>query len=52
MITVCEKGKCTGCMECIDICPKGAVQVVDSMIEYNAIIDFDKCTKCNACHKA
>ena len=39
MITVCEKGKCTGGMECIDICPKGAVQVVDSMIEYNAIIN-------------
>lgn len=43
MITVCEKGKCTGCMECIDICPKGAIQVVDSMIEYNAIIDLEKC---------
>lgn len=41
MITVCEKGKCTGCMECIDICPKGAIQVVDSMIEYNAIIDLE-----------
>lgn len=52
MITVCEKGKCTGCMECIDICPKGAIQVVDSMIEYNAIIDLEKCINCNACHKA
>lgn len=51
MITVCEEGKCTGCMECIDVCPKGAVQIVDSRTEYNAIIDFDKCIKCNACHK-
>ena len=52
MNTVCEKGKCTGCMECIDICHKGAIQIVDSGMEYNAIIDSDKCTKCNACHKA
>lgn len=52
MVTVCEKGKCTGCMECIDICPKDAIQVVDARTEYNAIIDFDKCIKCNACHKA
>ena len=39
MNTVCEKGKCTGCMECIDICHKGAIQIVDSGMEYNAIID-------------
>lgn len=51
MITVCEEGKCTGCMECIDVCSKGAVQVVDSRTEYDAIIDLDKCIKCNACHK-
>lgn len=30
MTTVCEKGKCTGCMECIDICPKKAIKVIDS----------------------
>lgn len=52
MITVCEEGKCTGCMECTEICPKGAIQVVDSMIEYDAIIDSNKCINCNACHKA
>lgn len=52
MITVCDKGKCTGCMECLDVCSKEAIQIVDEGIEYNAIVDSNKCIKCNACHKA
>lgn len=52
MNTVCEKGKCTGCMECLDICPTNAIRVVDSWTAYDAVIDTDKCIRCNACHKA
>ena len=52
MTTVCEKGKCTGCMECIDICPKKAIKVIDSWQEYNAVIDTEQCIQCNACHNA
>ena len=52
MITVCERGKCTGCMECIDICPKNAIKITDSWVEYNAVIDSEKCIQCNACHIA
>lgn len=52
MTTVCEKGKCTGCMECVDVCPSKAIQIVDSMISYDAVINIDKCIGCNACHKA
>ena len=43
MTTVCEKGKCTGCMECIDICPKKAIKIIDSWTEYNAVIDSKQC---------
>lgn len=50
MTTVCEKGKCTGCMECIDICPKKAIKIIDSLVEYNAVIDSSQCINCNACH--
>ena len=46
MTTVCEKGKCTGCMECIDVCPKKAIKVIDSWMEYNAVIDSEKCIQC------
>lgn len=37
-------------MECIDICPKNAIQIDDIEKEYNALIDSSKCIKCNACH--
>ncbi|MDO4942834.1 MAG: Coenzyme F420 hydrogenase/dehydrogenase, beta subunit C-terminal domain [Lachnospiraceae bacterium] len=49
--TVCEKDKCAGCMACVDICPKGAINIVDDLMAYNAIIDQEKCINCNACHR-
>ncbi|MBQ8527198.1 MAG: Coenzyme F420 hydrogenase/dehydrogenase, beta subunit C-terminal domain [Lachnospiraceae bacterium] len=51
MKTVCERNKCAGCMACIDVCPKDAVNIQDSLSAYNAVIDEEKCINCNACHK-
>ena len=51
MVTVCEKDMCAGCMACIDICPKDAITIRDSLHAYNAVIDTDKCVECTACHK-
>lgn len=51
MKTVCELNKCSGCMACVDICPKGAIEIKDSLSTYNAVIDENKCIGCNACHK-
>lgn len=48
--TVCEVNKCAGCMVCKDICPNGAISVVDGLDAYNAVIQEDKCTECGACH--
>lgn len=39
MKTVCELNKCAGCMACVDICPKGAIEIKDSLSAYNAEID-------------
>lgn len=50
MRTVCEKNKCAGCMACVDICPKQAVEVNDELSFYNAEIN-DKCIDCGLCHK-
>lgn len=50
MKTVCYINKCTGCMACIDICPKGAITIKDSLSTYNAEIDETKCINCNLCH--
>lgn len=51
MNTVCKKDMCTGCMACVDICPKGAIKIEDSLEAYNACIDEEKCINCNACRK-
>ncbi len=49
-MTVCDLDKCAGCMLCLDVCKKQAINVVDNLISYNAVIDEDKCVNCNACH--
>lgn len=51
MKTVCKEDHCAGCMACVDICSKGAIQVVDSVTVYNAVIDEDKCINCGACQR-
>lgn len=51
MSTVCKINECTGCMACIDICPKKAIKIDDERHAYNARIDDDKCIQCNLCHK-
>ena len=49
--TVCDLNQCAGCMACVDICPKGAIKIEDTLSAYNAVIDENKCIGCNACHK-
>ncbi|MBQ4536503.1 MAG: Coenzyme F420 hydrogenase/dehydrogenase, beta subunit C-terminal domain [Lachnospiraceae bacterium] len=50
METVCSLNQCTGCMLCVDICPRQAIHIEDSLDSYNALIDRKKCINCNACH--
>lgn len=47
--TVCDTNLCTGCMACVEICPKNAIHIEDTLIAYNAIIDLNKCISCHAC---
>lgn len=49
--TVCEKNKCDGCMVCLDVCPRQAIKIEDSIKAYNAIIDKDNCIECGACQR-
>ena len=37
-------------MACLDICPRGAIKIVDDLAAYNAMIDYDKCVDCGLCH--
>ena len=52
MITVCELNNCTGCMACINVCPKAAIAINDSIEAFNAEIDQEKCIHCGLCEKA
>ena len=51
MKAVCELHQCAGCMACVEICPKEAIMIKDTLSSYNAVIDENKCVNCNACHK-
>lgn len=50
MKTVCQTDQCAGCMACVDICPKKAIKIEDSLKAYNAVIS-DTCINCGACNK-
>lgn len=52
MKTVCSEKKCNGCSLCHDICPKGAIDVVDGISFFNAYIDIAKCIDCGLCEKS
>lgn len=52
MKTVCKHNNCTGCMACINACPKAAIAINDSVESFNAEIDQNKCIHCGLCEKA
>lgn len=49
--TVCKPRQCAGCMACVDICPKAAITVTDSVDHMDAIIDAKKCINCGLCYR-
>ena len=52
-MTVCEKGKCTACGACVNICPKGCIAYKkDKFGSTVAIIDETMCVHCELCSVA
>lgn len=51
MKTVCGINMCAGCMACVNKCPREAINIVDNMKHFNAIIDEKKCIECGLCEK-
>lgn len=39
--------KCTACGECVEICPKQAIQIREGL----AVVDYAKCIACYCCHE-
>lgn len=50
MNTVCMENMCAGCMACLEVCPKDAIEVKNEIQYYNAVINELSCIGCNACH--
>ena len=47
-----KKQECCGCGACIQICPKGALTMVEDEEGFRyPVIDKDKCINCGLCHK-
>ena len=52
MKQVLEKSRCTGCTACMNICPKGAITMVEDTDGFKyPVIDQDKCVNCGLCVK-
>ena len=47
MLTI-ELDRCDGCGACVEVCPEGAISLVDGV----ARIDSGSCTECEACVQA
>lgn len=49
---ICDEHQCMGCCACLNICPKGAITMVEN--SYGAIIpqiDSNECIECGLCQK-
>lgn len=50
---LCTKEKCTGCLSCLNICPKNAIKLIfDNQGFWQPEIDKTKCINCRLCHKS
>ena len=49
---VCDYEKCTGCMACKNVCPKGAIGVTyDNTYKIVPFINESLCVNCDLCRK-
>ena len=50
-VDVIDRNKCTGCMACFNICPKGAITIQeDEGFDY-PVINKEQCVNCGLCRK-
>ncbi len=41
-----DKDKCTGCEECVDVCPSDVLEIVDGKSE---VVEPEECLGCESC---
>lgn len=53
MITITDKGKCTGCYACYNICPQKCISMLtDDEGFWYPVVDIEKCNDCGLCEEA
>ena len=51
-IEICKKEDCTGCLACMNICPKDAISCgLDEYDKTVPVIDQEKCVECGMCRR-
>ena len=51
-MVIIDSERCTGCGACVEVCPVGAIQLIEEETGNRAEIDQEKCRQCEACVKA
>ena len=52
MEKIIENNQCSGCHACFNICPKGAIEMIEDKRGFlQPIINNDKCVDCGLCKK-
>jgi len=46
MAAIVDAEKCTGCADCVDMCPLTAISLTD---DPKAVVNEDECTDCGTC---
>lgn len=49
--SVCDFDSCTGCMLCVNICPKNSIIIEEGLLSYKPIINNVTCIDCGLCKK-
>jgi NAD-dependent dihydropyrimidine dehydrogenase PreA subunit len=47
-----DSERCTGCGACVEVCPVGAIRLIEGETARHAEIDQEKCRQCEACIEA
>jgi len=45
MTATVDTEKCTGCGECVDVCPLDAIEIQNDV----AVVDPEECSDCGSC---
>jgi len=45
MAATVDTEKCTGCGECVDVCPLDAIEIQNDV----AVVDPEECSDCGSC---